>query len=265
MSGSGHAALALPAKVREPAPLLLLREAGAPATAKPRGPVLATYRYTPHGFTHASVEASHSSGNNLVFAPASSTCKAKLAIASAVSGAPTVLESADKNTWAPRTIASFPDPQALAGAIALGDLDGDGCSDFAVSYSSLIAGAWHSVVDVYLDRGQGWKRINLLNGSQSDRVTAMTAAGNSAGTLLLTLDDVGTLRAYRFGGDSMELVIDAPTAEWRKGCAGSDIHVLPDDVSGRSRLAASFAGEPTMGQFDRCRNGGGIEAWRIDQ
>jgi hypothetical protein len=82
--------------------------------------------------------------------------------------------------------------------------------------------------------------------------------------MLFTLDDMGRLRAYRLVGGSPELALDVPAPEWRYGCAGSDIHALPSDASGHLRIAASFAGEPTMGQFDRCRNGGGIEAWAVE-
>ena len=49
------------------------------------------------------------------------------------------------------------------------------------------------------------------------------------------------------------------------GCAGSDIHALPADPDGALRIAASFAGEPIMGAFDRCPSGGAIEAWRIEE
>jgi len=265
LSGSGHSVLALPAAPHRAAPLLLLQELGPLAVGARRAPELAMFGYTPHGFVSTAIAANPFPGNNLVFAPATATCKAKLAAASAASGTPIILETADESTWSARAIGPFPDPHAVVGAVALGDMDGDGCSDFAVAYSSRIGDTWHSALDVYLDHGANWLRINLLDAARGARVTAMAVPANSVGPLLFTLDDNGTLRAYRLAdGDTAELVIDVPAPEWRRGCAGSDIHALPGDASGQLRLAASFAGEPTMGQFDRCRQGGGIEAWRVE-
>jgi hypothetical protein len=264
LSGSGHAALALPTPPHEPAPLLLLQEPGVSAPNAQRAPALANFHYTRQGFVNEAIAANPFPGNDLTFVPASAKCKAKLAVGSAVAGAPTVLQTADEKTWTTRAVESFPDPQAIVSAVALGDVDGDGCTDFAVAYSSRVDNTWHSVVDIYLDRNTTWKRINLLDAARDDRVTAMTVGENSGNPLLLTLDNVGTVRGYRVAGESAELVIDVPAPQWRKGCSGSDIRALPGDASGHLRIAASFAGEPTMGHFDRCREGGGIEAWRIE-
>jgi hypothetical protein len=263
-SGSGTAALALPAASHQPAPLLLLQELGLHNPVAQRTPALAVFRYAQRGFAGAAIAAAPFPGNNLTFARAGSTCRAKLATTSEVAGAPVILETADESTWTTRALDTFPDPAAVVGAVALGDVDGDECSDFAVAYSSRVNGAWHGVVDVYLDRRTGWRRINLLDAAHGPQVTAMTVVASPGGALLLTLDGMGTLRAYRFVGDSAELGLDMPAPEWRQGCPGSDIHALPDDASGRLRVAASFAGEPTMGQFDRCRHGGGIEAWLVE-
>ena len=132
-----------------------------------------------------------------------------------------------------------------------------------IAYSPRINGVWHSLVDIYVDRHSTWKRVNLLDAARGARVVAMTVAAHSSGALLLTLDEAGTLSGYRLGAGSPKLALDFPAPDWRRGCSGSDIHALPDKGT-KLRIAASFAGDPTMGQFDRCRNGGGIEAWQIE-
>ena len=262
--GSGHAALALPAAQHEPAPLLLLQEAAfAPDPRLKRAPVLSMIRYTGKSFALTSIDSVQSTGDDIAYAPAVSKCKAKLAVAGGTAGAPLILERDSNDTWTARTVNSFPSVLAIVGAVALGDVDGDDCSDLAVAYSARIDGVWRSVVDVYTDQRSNWKRINLLDAAHSARVVAMTIAAHPNGALVLTIDEAGTLRGYRLGAGPPALVLDFPAPDWRRGCAGSDIHVLPSNGS-KLRIAMSFAGEPTMGQFDNCRNGGGIEAWRME-
>lgn len=267
VSGSGVAVLALPAPPRTAAALLLLREPFARHGAATSMPALATYRLGKHGFSHAQL-AENLGGTSMAYAPATARCAAKLAVGSVYTGPPPLLETRDQSTWTPRAIDVFPDAAERVAAVTLGDADGDGCSDLAVAYSRRIGTVWHSVVDVYLDRGARWQRINLLDAPRGARVTAMTfaaSAARSGAAKLLTLDDDGSVRAYDIEGSVGEWLLDNPAPAWRRGCGGSDIHVLPADASGNLRIAANFAGEPIMGAFDRCRNGGGIEVWRLIQ
>ncbi|MEO7326407.1 MAG: hypothetical protein ABIW82_16415 [Dokdonella sp.] len=269
ISGSGVAVLTLPSAAgSKAATVLLLRESVAGGASRPLMPGIAAYRYDPAGFIGTPLgENKKMSGNSMAFAAATPRCAAKLVIGSSYLGPPPLLESSDAIRWTVRTIDTFPDPAARVGAVTLGDADGDGCSDLAVAYSRRIGAAWHSMMDVYLDRGDHWLRINLLDQPRDARVTAMAFGAtpkHPAGELLFALDNNGTLRAYDISGGSGEILFERAAPEWRHGCAASDVRILPADTNGALRIAASFAGEPIMGAFDRCPNGGGIEAWRID-
>ncbi|MEO8460362.1 MAG: VCBS repeat-containing protein [Dokdonella sp.] len=268
MSGSGVAVLALPATPRTAATVMLLREPVGASGSADQMPGLATYRYSAERFINIPLAGKKLAGDRLEFAPSTVRCAAKLAVRSTYSGPPPLFETRDETTWNARAIESFPDPAATrVSAVSLGDADGYGCSDIAVAYSRRIGDAWHSVVDVYLDRGTNWQRINLADDTRGARVTAMTFAASaprSGAQVLFALDDDGKLRAYGIRANSGELLLDSPAPDWRHGCAGTDIHALPPDSSGELRVAASFAGEPIMGAFDRCRDGGGLEAWRVE-
>lgn len=264
-TGSGRSAVALPARAGTPAEVVLLREIQPYPTGAARAPGLGLYRWTRDGWTVQPIGDPDTAGTGLAFA-AAVRCPAKLAITSSRIGAPLLLQQHGASDWSHRRVDALDREAAFIGAVELGDFDGDGCADLAVAYSLRRADAWHSRLDLFLDRGEEFERRTLFEGPRDARITALRAAelrARAPDRALIAIDEQGLLRIYGRRAGDIDLLLEVPAPEWRTGCAGADVRVVPPAPGRPAEIVASFAGEPTMAEPRRCPGGGGIQAWSV--
>lgn len=265
-AGSGYALAALPTRAGSPADVILLREAPGTVPGDRIAPGLAVYRWSPSGFTATPIAGGRLTGRDLAFAPARGDCPAKLAVASDAASPPLVFERTADGSWQARRLDGLPAGYMTTDTVALAASELARCGALAASYRVLDGQRWHVRLDLLLDDGEAWRRMPLFD---RDTRTAITATAFVASTTrspprLIAIDAEGTVRVFDLADGAPALAYEAAAPDWRRGCAGSDVHVLDTNDDGRFSIIASFAGEPSMAQFDRCRAGGGIDAWRFE-
>jgi hypothetical protein len=265
-AGSGYALAALPAAAGSPADVILLREAPGTLPTDRVAPGLATYRWSSTRFTATPIADGRITGRDLAFAASHGDCPAKLAVASDAAAPAFIFERTGDGSWQARGLDGILTGYMTTDTVSLAASELARCGALAVSYRVLEGQRWHVRLDLLLDDGNAWRRVPLFDRDTRTAITATTfvASTERSPPRLIAIDAEGTMRVFDLADDTPSLVYEAIAPDWRRGCAGSDVHVLDTSDDGRFSAIAGFAGEPTMTRFDRCRAGGGVDAWRFE-
>jgi hypothetical protein len=150
------------------------------------------------------------------------------------------------------------------GAVATGDVDGDGRNDIVVGYLDVEGGAWNAGIDVFLAGDAGWLRRELLReeGKSQVRAVALGDLDGDRRAEVVALRGNGAMHVVSWEGTRPPLLVPAP--EWRRGCSGYGLRLADLDRDGHPEIVASFAGEASAFDLEGgCASGGGIQAWAI--
>ena len=153
---------------------------------------------------------------------------------------------------------------ASVGAVAAGDLDGDGRTDLVIGYLDPEGGVWRAGIDLLVARGAGFERRELLREEGRNHVRAL-AVGDLDGDRhheVVAVRGDGAVQVMAAGGSGPGVLVPPP--DWRRGCSGYGLRLADLDGDGRPEIVASFAGEASAFDLEGgCRSGGGIQAWTL--
>ena len=156
-------------------------------------------------------------------------------------------------------------PVSYTHAAAVGDFNGDGRPDLALSYLTYQLSEWHSGVDVYFATEGGWEREPIAYREDRNRARSL-ATGDVDGDGRLDLAaawETGEIWLFRGDGEGGFTRLESPELHGPEGdCRGYHVMLEDLDGDGMDEVLASFAGEKS-GIFapTDCPSGGSLEAW----